>query len=78
LAALRDVNHTGKQSFSEGMARVLAVGGRLTVPQLDLLRAVCAVTDCPVPDLPPDLEFDAHAALIVAPKAEAPAQANAR
>jgi hypothetical protein len=78
LAALRDVNHTGKQSFSEGMARVLAVGGRLTVPQLDLLRAVCAVTDCPVPDLPPDLEFDAHAALIVPPKAEAPAQANAR
>lgn len=78
LAALRDVNPTGKQSFSEGMARVLAVGGKLTVPQLDLLRAICALTDCPVPDLPPDLAFDAHATGAAPHKAEAPAQANAR
>jgi Zn-dependent protease with chaperone function len=78
LAALRDVNPTGKHSFSEGMARVLAVGGKITVPQLDLLRAICALTDCPLPDLPPDLEFDPHAAGVVPFPAAAPAQANAR
>jgi Zn-dependent protease with chaperone function len=78
LAALRDVNPTGKQSFSEGVARVLAVGGKLTVPQLDLLRAICALTDCPLPDLPPDLDFDVHATAVAAPKVDASAQANAR
>jgi Zn-dependent protease with chaperone function len=78
LGAVRDVNPTGKRSFSEGLARVLAVGGKLTVPQLDLLRAICALTDSPLPDLPPDLEFDEHAVAIAPPKVAAPAQANAR
>ena len=41
LAALAQIHPTGKRSFSEGMARVIAVGGRLTVPQVDLLRGVC-------------------------------------
>ena len=78
LAALREVNPTGKHSFSEGMARVLAVGGKLTVPQIDLLRAVCALTDCPLPDLPPDLEFDAHSGAVSAAAVAPSAQANAR
>lgn len=58
LAALAPVHPTGKRSFSEGMARVIAVGGRLTVPQMDLLRATCMVIDCPVPLLPIDVVFD--------------------
>ena len=46
---LAQMHPTGKRSFSEGMARVIAVGGRLTVPQVDLLRGVCLIVDCPVP-----------------------------
>jgi Zn-dependent protease with chaperone function len=58
LKGLGEVHPTGKRSFSEGMARVIAVGGRLTVPQLDLLRLTCVLIDCPVPVLPEDVEFD--------------------
>jgi hypothetical protein len=58
LAALAQVHPTGKRSFSEGMARVIAVGGRLTVPQLDLLRGVCLCVDCQVPVLPVDVVFE--------------------
>jgi hypothetical protein len=58
LIALAQIHPTGKRSFSEGMARVIAVGGKLTVPQVDLLRGVCHVVDCPVPLIPIDVVFE--------------------
>jgi Zn-dependent protease with chaperone function len=58
LPALAQIHPTGKRSFSEGMARVIAVGGKLTVPQMDLLRGVCLVVDCPVPLIPIDVVFE--------------------
>ncbi|HET7810553.1 MAG TPA: M48 family metallopeptidase [Steroidobacteraceae bacterium] len=58
LAGLAGVHPTGKRSLSEGMARVVAVGGRLTVPLVDLLRAACVLIDCPVPMLAPDVVYD--------------------
>ena len=58
LAAVAQVHPTGKRSFSEGLARVIAVGGRLTVPQVDLLRAICLVVDCQVPLIPIDVVFE--------------------
>jgi hypothetical protein len=58
LAGVAQIHPTGKRSFSEGMGRVIAVGGRLTVPQVDLLRAICLVADCPVPLLPVDVVFE--------------------
>jgi Zn-dependent protease with chaperone function len=58
LAGLDQVHPTGKRSFSEGMARVLAVGGQLTVPQVDLLRGTCLLIDCAVPVVPIDVVFD--------------------
>jgi hypothetical protein len=72
LAAVAQVHPTGKRSFSEGLARVISVGGRLTVPQVDLLRAICLVVDCQVPLLPIDVVFEE--ADVSAP----PAQASAR
>jgi len=79
LAALVQVHPTGKRSFSEGMARVLAVGGKLTVPQVELLRAACMIIDCPLPVLPVDLVYDENALPgIPSPRAAAAAQANAR
>jgi len=58
LAGLAEVHPTGKRSLSEGMARVVAVGGRLTVPLVDLLRATCMIIDCPVPMLAVDVVYD--------------------
>jgi hypothetical protein len=58
LAGLDRVHPTGKRSFSEGMARVLAVGGQLTVPQVDLLRGICLFIDCAAPLVPIDVVFE--------------------
>ena len=58
LAAVAQVHPTGRRSFSEGLARVISVGGRLTVPQIDLLRAICLIVDCQVPLLPIDVVFE--------------------
>jgi Zn-dependent protease with chaperone function len=76
LAGLAQMHPTGKRSFSEGMARVIAVGGKLTVPQVDLLRAACMIIDCPVPVLPVDVVFDENALPTSAPNTAA-AQAKA-
>jgi hypothetical protein len=78
LTALAQVHPTGKRSFSEGMARVIAVGGKLTVPQVDLLRAACMIIDCPLPVLPADVVFDESVPPGIAASRAAPAQANAR
>jgi Zn-dependent protease with chaperone function len=58
IAALNQIHPTGKRSFSEGLARVISVGGRLTVSQVDLLRGVCQLIDCPVPVLPEDVIYE--------------------
>jgi len=58
LTALDQVHPTGKRAFSEGLARVIAVGGRLTVSQVDLLRGVCISIDCQVPLIPIDVVFE--------------------
>ena len=58
LTALDQVHPTGKRSFSEGLARVIAVGGRLTVSQVDLLRGICISIDCQVPLIPIDVVFE--------------------
>ena len=64
LAGVAQIHPTGKRSFSEGMARVIAVGGQLTVPQVDLLRGICVIVDCPVPVIPVDVVYeDVQAAL---------------
>lgn len=58
MAAVAQIHPTGKRSFADGMTRVIAVGGRLTVSQLDLLRAICLVVECAVPPLPIDVVFE--------------------
>ena len=70
VAGVAQIHPTGKRSFSEGMARVVAVGGRLTVPQVDLLRGICLVVDCAVPVIPIDVVFE-DAAPVRSPQANA-------
>jgi Zn-dependent protease with chaperone function len=72
LSALAQVHPTGKKALSEGMVRVIAVGGRLTVPQVDLLRGACMVIDCPVPVIPVDVTFEE--AGVTAPRHQASAR----
>jgi hypothetical protein len=72
LAGVVQIHPTGKRSLSEGMARVIAVGGRMTVPQVDLLRGVCLIVDCPVPLIPIDVVFEE--ADVMTPKSQASAR----
>ncbi len=58
LVGLAQLHPTGKRSLSEGMARVIAVGARLTVSQVDLLRGTCLIVGCPTPLIPVDVVFD--------------------
>jgi hypothetical protein len=69
LAGAVQIHPTGKKSFSEGMARVIAVGGRLTVPQVDLLRGICLIVDCAVPVLPVDVVYEDVEGALRAPPA---------
>jgi Zn-dependent protease with chaperone function len=71
MEAARQIHPSGKMSFSEGLARVVAVGGRLTVPQVDLLRAICILVDCAVPPLPADVVYEG---IEIAPAAQASAR----
>jgi Zn-dependent protease with chaperone function len=71
LAAATGIHPTGKRSFSEGLARVIAVGGRLTVPQVDLLRGICLIVDCALPLIPVDVVYEEND---VAPRSQASAR----
>jgi len=72
LAGVAQIHPTGKRALSEGMARVIAVGGRMTVPQVDLLRGACLIVDCPVPLIPIDVVFEE--ADLMTPKSQASAR----
>jgi hypothetical protein len=67
LAGVAQIHPTGKRSFSEGLARVIAVGGRLTVPQVDLLRGICLIVDCALPVIPVDVVYEDVQAALRAP-----------
>jgi Zn-dependent protease with chaperone function len=58
LAQVAQVHPTGKRAFSEGLARVISVGGRLTVPQVELLRGICLIVECALPLLPIDVVYE--------------------
>ena len=62
LSKVAQVHPTGKLAFSDGLARVISVGGRLTVPQVDLLRGICLIVECAVPLLPVDVVYEENEA----------------
>ena len=72
LAGVTQIHPTGKRALSEGMARVIAVGGRMTVPQVDLMRGTCLIVDCAVPVIPVDVVFEE--ADVMTPKSQASAR----
>jgi Zn-dependent protease with chaperone function len=55
---LAQLNTTAKLALSEGLVRVIAVGGTLAVAQVDYLRGACAVIGCPLPTLPLEVVYE--------------------
>ena len=51
LDILEKINSAGRRSMIEAMAAAIAHDGRLTVTEAELLRAVCASLDCPLPPI---------------------------
>ena len=51
LAALRRMNSAGRQSLIRAVSKTIAYDGRLTLSEAELLRAICATLDCPMPPI---------------------------
>lgn len=51
LDALRQMNSAGKKSLLQAVSNTIAHDGKLTLSEAELLRAICASLDCPLPPL---------------------------
>jgi len=51
LAALAKINSAGQQTLLKALTRTIAYDGRLSTSEAELLRAICASLDCPLPPL---------------------------
>ena len=51
LDILEKINTSGRRSLVEAVARTVAYDDRMTIREAELLRAVCASLDCPLPPL---------------------------
>ena len=51
LDILGKINSAGRRSMIEAVTAAIAHDGRLTVTEAELLRAVCASLDCPLPPI---------------------------
>jgi Zn-dependent protease with chaperone function len=51
LDILGKINNAGRQSLIEAVTRTIAHDGRLTIREAELLRAICATLDCPLPPI---------------------------
>lgn len=51
LETLRNINSAGQQSLLEAVSETITHDGRMTGREAELLRAVCASLDCPLPPI---------------------------
>lgn len=51
LDALRRMNSSGRQSFIRAVTKTIAYDDKLTLSEAELLRAICAALDCPMPPI---------------------------
>ena len=51
LDVLARINAAGRQSLVEAVTRTIGHDGRLTLREAELLRAICASLDCPLPPI---------------------------
>ncbi|MEQ9563619.1 MAG: hypothetical protein RLN69_13960, partial [Woeseiaceae bacterium] len=58
LDTLAALNSKGRQRLLEAVGRCISQDGRLSLAEAELLRAVCATLDCPLPPLLAAIEAD--------------------
>ena len=51
LDTLSQLNSAGRQSLLKGVSETISHDGRLTLPEAELLRAICAALACPLPPI---------------------------
>ena len=51
LDVLRQINSAGKKSLLQAVSNTITHDGKLTLSEAELLRAICASLDCPLPPL---------------------------
>jgi Zn-dependent protease with chaperone function len=51
LETLRHINSAGQRSLLEAVSNTITHDGKLTLAEAELLRAICASLDCPLPPL---------------------------
>lgn len=51
LDSLRQMNAAGRKSLLQAVSNTIAHDGKLTVTEAELLRAICASLDCPLPPI---------------------------
>lgn len=51
LDILSKINSAGRQSLIDAVTKTIVNDGHLTVPEAELLRAICATLDCPLPPI---------------------------
>jgi Zn-dependent protease with chaperone function len=61
LDTLAGLNSKGRQSLIEAVSRCIARDGRMTLAEAELLRAICASLDCPLPPVLAAIQADLSA-----------------
>ena len=51
LDALRQMNSAGRKSMLQAVSNTITHDGKLTLREAELLRAICASLDCPLPPI---------------------------
>lgn len=59
LETLRHINSAGQQSLLKAIGETITHDGKLTLVEAELLRAICAALDCPLPPLLADTPISA-------------------
>ena len=59
IDVLQNINSAGRQSLLQAISKTIMHDGRLTLEESELLRAICASLDCPLPPLFADVDVQA-------------------
>jgi len=51
LTTLKQMNSAGRQSLIRAVSETITHDGKLTLSEAELLRAICATFDCPLPPI---------------------------
>jgi Zn-dependent protease with chaperone function len=58
LDVLKQINPAGQRSLVQAVSNTIAHDGKLTITEAELLRAICATLDCPLPPILADFSVE--------------------